>query len=178
MKDLREVPSAVRRIYEGRTINLRVETVVLPDDNSASREIVEHRGAVAIVPMLPDNRVVMVRQYRRAADTVLLEIPAGTRDPNEEIESCARRELIEEIQYSAGHMEKMFEAYMAPGYSTEKIHFYLATQLVPTHGVGDDDEFIEIELLPLETVLGLIDAGEIQDAKTISAIFFVARRIG
>ena len=175
MTDIEEKITSTRRIYSGRVINLRVDNVRLPNGHMSEREIIEHRGAVAMVPLLPDGRVVLVRQYRRAAADALLEIPAGTRDPDEDIELCARRELAEEVNYQAGRMIKLFHAYMAPGYSTEVIHTFLALDLTPTEGHTDEDEFLEIVTLPLADAIAKIGTGEIVDSKSIGGLLFVER---
>ena len=175
MKNLEETVTSSKRIYEGKIIKMRVDTVVMPDGRTSQREIVEHRGAVAMIPMLDKDTVVLVRQYRRAAAAALLEIPAGTREPDEDIELCARRELAEEINYKAGRMVKLFHSYMAPGYSTEVIHTFLALDLTPTEGHTDEDEFLEIVPLPLTEAIQKISTGEIIDAKTISGLLLAAR---
>ena len=175
MMDISESVLSTKRVYEGKVINLRVDTVRLPNGREASREVVEHNGAIAAVPVLPDGRVVLVRQNRRAAGGELLEIPAGSLNDNEDLEDCVRRELVEEIQYAAGTVQKIFSMFVAPGYSSEQIHVYLATDLTPKFGVGDDDEFIIVETLTLDEALAKIDAGEIRDAKSISGLLYVNR---
>ncbi len=163
------------RLYDGRIINLRVDTIVLPNGKTGWREIVEHRGAVAMVPLHADGRVVLVRQWRAPAQAALLEIPAGTLDPGEDPEAAAHRELGEEINLQAGRMTKLYEAFMAPGYTTELIRFFLAQDLTETQGHTDEDEFLEIVELPLEEAIGKIGTGEIRDAKSISGLLFVDR---
>ncbi len=175
MPDIEETVTSSKRLYEGKIINLRLDTVRMPDGKMSQREIVEHRGAVAMVPMLDKNTVILVRQYRRAAADCLLEIPAGTRNHDEDIELCARRELAEEINYAAGRMVKLFHSYMAPGYSTEVIHVFLALDLTPAEGHTDEDEFLEIVTLPLSEAIGKINSGEIIDSKTISGLLFAER---
>ena len=170
-----ETVTGSQRLFEGRILNLRLDTVLLPNGKTSRREIVEHRGAVAMVPMLDQSTVMLVRQYRGAAGGSLLEIPAGTRDPDEDIEACARRELAEEINYAAGQMIKLFQSFMAPGYSTEVIHTFLALDLVPTEGHTDEDEFLELVPLPLAEALDKIKTGEIQDAKSISGLLYADR---
>ena len=170
-----ETVTSTKRIYDGRVINLRLDTVLMPDGKMSQREIVEHRGAVAMVPLHPDRTVTLVRQFRRPAAGVLLEIPAGTRDADEDIELCARRELAEEVNLSAGRMVKLFHAYMAPGYTTEVIHTFLALDLAHAEGDTDEDEFLEVVQIPLEDALAKIQTGEIVDSKTISGLLFVAR---
>ena len=170
-----ETVTSSKRLFDGRILNLRVDTVVLPNGKMSQREIVEHRGAVAMVPLLDRETVILVRQYRRAAAGILLEIPAGTRDPGEDWELCARRELAEEINYAPGRMVKLYHSYQAPGYSTEVIHTYLALDLTPTEGHTDEDEFVEVVTLPLKEAIGRIRTGEIMDAKTISGLLYVER---
>ncbi len=171
----KEIVTGSERLFEGRILSLRLDTVELPNGKTGRREIVEHRGAVALVPMLDAETVVLVRQYRGAAGGFLLEIPAGTRDAGEDPEACARRELAEEINYKPGRMTKMFQSFMAPGYSTELIHTFLAQDLTPTEGQADDDEFLEIVTLPLADALGKITSGEITDAKSISGLLYADR---
>ncbi len=173
--DIEETVTSTKRIYDGRIINLRLDTVLMPDGRMSQREIVEHRGAVAIIPLFPDQTVVMVRQYRRPAAAALLEIPAGTRDAHEDIEVTARRELAEEVNLSAGRMVNLFHSYVAPGYSTEVIHTYLALDLNAAEGDTDEDEFLEVLRMPLDEAIGKITSGEIVDSKTISGLLFVAR---
>ena len=170
-----ETVTSTKRIYDGRVINLRLDTVLMPDGKLSQREIIEHRGAVAMVPLYADKTVVLVRQFRRPAAAALLEIPAGTRDADEDIELCARRELAEEVNLSAGRMVKLFHAYMAPGYTTEVIHTFLALDLTHTEGQTDEDEFLEVIRMPLDDALAKIGNGEIIDSKTISGLLFVAR---
>lgn len=165
--------TSAKRIYEGKVINLRVDTVVLPGGRMAQREVVEHRGAVAIVPMQDDGSVILVRQWRTPARAALLEIPAGSLDPDEAAEAAARRELGEEINFQAARMTKLFETYMAPGYSTEIIHYYLAEGLTPFQGEPDEDEDIEVITLPLAEAIAKIKTGEIHDAKSVSGLLFV-----
>jgi ADP-ribose pyrophosphatase len=174
---LEEKVTGTRRIHEGRIINLRVDDVTLPNGRSSKREIVEHRGAIAVVPMLDRDTVVMVRQYRAAACAALLEIPAGTRDPDEDLTITAHRELAEEINFKAGRMIKLFQAFVAPGYSTEVIHTFLALDLQPTSGHTDEDEFIEIVTLPLAEAIQKVENGEIVDSKSISGLLYVQKML-
>ncbi len=159
-----------KRLYDGRILNLRVDEVKVQSGRFASREIVEHRGAAAIVPILEGNSVILVRQYRYAVSTELLEIPAGTLEPNENPRDCARRELEEETGYKCREITKILECFVAPGYSTEKIHIYLAKGLTKTETRMEDDENIIVESFSLEAALGKIRSGEIQDAKTIAGL--------
>ena len=166
-----EHPNSSRRIYEGRVINLRVDEVVTGDGWSTTREVVEHRGAAAIVPLLDKDNVILVRQYRYAIGSDLLEIPAGTLEPDEAPDHCARRELEEETGYRCGKLTKILECYVAPGYSTEKIHFFLARDLVRTEMRTEEDESIRPEILPIAALVGRIQEGNIRDAKTICGLY-------
>lgn len=160
-------------IYDGRVVHLYIDTVQLPNGHSAKREIVRHPGAVAIVPLDASRNVILVSQYRHAAGRVLLEIPAGTLNPGEDPDLCAARELQEEIGQKPGSLKKLGGIYLAPGYSTEYIHLYLATDLVESRLNMDADEFIEVSRLPMPEVIRRIQSGEIADAKTISAIMMM-----
>jgi len=163
-----------QRFFEGRILNLRVDTVRLPDGRKSTREIVEHRGAAAAVPLLPDDRVVLVRQWRQPAQRVLLEIPAGVVDEGETPEECMRRELAEEIGYQPSRLEKLFSMYPAPGYSEELIHIFLAADLRPVEADADYDENLQVVKLPFSEALDRCLRGEIQDAKTIAGLLAVA----
>lgn len=169
--------TSARRIYEGRVISLRVDTIVLPGGKTGEREIVEHRGAVALVPITARGEVVLVRQWRTPTASALLEIPAGTREHGEDPLDCAHRELGEEVNFASARMTKLCEMYMAPGYSTELIHLYLAQELSPMQGTPDDDEFLDIETLPLREAIERIASGEIRDAKSISGLLLAARAL-
>ncbi|HZO91698.1 MAG TPA: NUDIX hydrolase [Chthonomonadaceae bacterium] len=174
--ELNETVIGSETIYSGKIVHLRVDTVRLPDGSQSKREIVAHKGAVCIVPVLEDGTVLLVRQFRLAAGKALLEIPAGTLEPGEDPDACAARELEEETGYRAAHFRPLFQSYLAPGYSTELIHAYLATGLTESQARTDADENIELVRLPLvEAEQKAID-GDLQDAKTISALL-VARRL-
>lgn len=168
-----EIVTSTQRIYNGKVINLRVDTVLLQNEQSGKREIVEHHGAVAIVPLYDDNTVVLVRQFRLAAGRVMLEIPAGSVEPGEDIDATANRELAEEVHLEAGIMRKLFQSFVAPGYSTELIHTYLATGLTAKTLKGDDDEFLDIIRLPLGEAIEKIGTGEIEDSKSIGGLLYV-----
>ncbi len=162
-----EQPISSKRLYNGRILNLRVDEVKIDNGKSASREIVEHRGAAAIVPILPGGNVILVRQYRYAVSAELLEIPAGTLESGEPPEDCARRELEEETGYTCRTIVKVLECFVAPGYSTEKIHIYLAKDLTKTRTRLEEDENLTVESFPFQTALDKVRTGEIRDAKTI-----------
>jgi ADP-ribose pyrophosphatase len=162
------------RVYDGRILNLRVDQVVLDGGRATTREIVEHLGAAAIVPITEDGSVVLVRQYRYAVSADLLEVPAGTLEAGETPEECAARELEEETGYRSAQLMKVMEFFPAPGYTTEKIHVYLARGLRRTEAKTEEDEQITVEILPIATALDKVRSGEIRDAKSICALFRAA----
>ncbi|MCS3918229.1 NUDIX hydrolase [Fervidibacter sacchari] len=173
MTELTEVLIESDKVFEGRLISVRKDTVRLPNGRTSTREVVVHPGAVAVVPMLEDGRVILVKQYRHAVGKILMEIPAGTLYPDETPEECALRELREEVGYAAGRLEKLTSVYLAPGYSTELIHLFLATDLQPAEGETDEDEFLKPVTLTLDEAVAQIANGEIQDAKTVAALLLV-----
>jgi len=162
-------------VFDGRLVKLRVDKVRLPDGREAQREIVVHRGAVAMVPLLDRDVVVMVRQYRQAAGEILLEIPAGTSEPAESPLACADRELQEETGYKAGRITEMFKSYLAPGYSSEMLHTFLAEDLTRVDSHNDEDEFLEVVEVPMSEAVDWIRTGAIKDAKTICGILMAQR---
>jgi ADP-ribose pyrophosphatase len=157
-------------IYRGRVVTLRIDTVMLPDGRLIKREVVEHRGAVAIVPILDTKTVLLIRQFRQAVGETLLEIPAGTLEDDEDPDSCAARELEEETGYRAGSLQRLFSQYLAPGYSNEVLHVYCARDLTCSSARPDVDE--EIELIPVRMadIETMIWDGRIRDAKSIAAL--------
>lgn len=174
---MQEIVTATRRIYKGRVIKLDIYEVRLPDGNPSKREIIQHPGAVAIVALDPDQNVLLVRQFRLAANKILYEIPAGTLEPGEHPDVCAERELQEEAGHKPGKLESLGGFFVAPGYTTEYIHLYLATELVEAKLDGDKDEFIESHRMPLIEAVAMVERGEIVDGKTINGLLRVARRL-
>lgn len=173
--ELKETAIESKRIYEGKIISLRVDTVRLPNGRVSTREVIEHKGAVAVVPMLDRERIVLVRQYRQPAGRVLLEIPAGGLEPGEDPADCACRELAEEVGYVPGKLTPLFSSYLAPGYSSEILHTFLAEELRPESLERDSDEFLETVTVDLSEAIDLIIAGEIADAKSICGILMASR---
>ena len=157
-------------VYEGKLFQVIREKVRIANGNERPREIVVHPGAVALVVVDSDERLILVRQYRRAADRVMLEIPAGTREPGEDAEACARRELTEETGYEATQVRHLGGFFSAPGFCTEYLECYLMTGLKEKAGMADDDENIEIERLTISETLDAMQRGEICDAKTICGV--------
>jgi ADP-ribose pyrophosphatase len=158
------------KIYEGKILNLRIDTVELPDKKYSKREIVEHPGGVAIVPITNDNNIILVKQYRKAIDKFILEIPAGKLEINEEPRETAIRELKEETGYIANELKYLLEFYTSPGYCNEKIYIFLATDIVEGVATPENGEFIEIEKYNIFDLLKMIDRGDIVDSKTIIGI--------
>ena len=156
--------------YEGKIINLRVDTVELPHKKYSKREIVEHPGAAGVIPITPDGDIVLVKQFRKPAEEILLEIPAGLIEYGEEPDQCATRELKEETGYTTNKLRRLFEYYSTPGFSDEKIHIYLAEEVMEGVARPDENEYIEIVKMPINEALKKIKAGDIKDAKTIVAI--------
>lgn len=164
------------RAFSGRLISLRVDEVERGDGRRATREIVEHPGAVAILAW-NGARLAMVRQWRHAAGDVLLEIPAGTTEPGEEPLATARRELAEEMGIGAASWVEGPGFFTAPGFCTEHLTLFLATELEEVDMALPDDEQIERAWLTIDEALGAIDHGGIADAKSIAGILWLARRV-
>ncbi|MCD5397711.1 NUDIX hydrolase [candidate division NPL-UPA2 bacterium] len=168
---MEEKTTKSRQIHKGKIINLRVDEVVLPDGRKAIREIVEHRGAVAAVPLLPGERVILIKQFRKAVEEVIYEIPAGKLEEEEGPRSCIERELKEEIGCQAGALKKLLSYYPSPGFSSELIHLFLATDLEKKKQDLESDEFIETVTLEFNEALKMIEQGRIKDGKTIIGLF-------
>ncbi len=162
--------------FRGRLLNLRVDQVELESGRHASREIVEHRGAVAICAW-DGERLAMVRQWRQAAGSELLEIPAGTLDGDEQPRPAAERELAEECGLAAAHWEEGPTFFTAPGFSTERLTVFLATDLTTVEVEAPDDEALERSSVALPELLAAADQGRILDAKSMVAIYWLARRL-
>jgi ADP-ribose pyrophosphatase len=177
MKVSQERTLHTERIYQGRLVGLRVDTVELPSGRKTKREIVEHGGVAAIVAIDSENNVLLVRQYRKPVERVLLEIPAGGMESGEDALVCARRELEEETGFSAERWEELGFFYTSPGFCTEQMHLYLATELRPAENAADDDENIELVRVPLASVPELIASGEVCDAKSIAGLLIALRRV-
>ena len=169
-KHLTEETLSTETVFEGRIFDLRVKAVRLPDGSSSQREVIQHPGAVAVVPLHGNQRVILVRQFRSALETILWEIPAGTLEPGEEPLAAAERELREEIGYHPNNLIPLGGIHVAPGYSSEYIHIYLSTDLSPASSDADVDEFIEKHDILLSEALTMLRSGQITDAKTITGL--------
>ncbi len=184
-RDLTETVVGSRVVHRGFYLDFRVDRVRRADGSEADREIVGHPGAVAIVALDDEDRLLLVRQFRLAAGESLLELPAGGLDVDEEgrvaedPEVAARRELEEETGSRAREWRHLGSFWTAPGFATEVMHLYLATGIEPAHPDGrlqpDDDERLELVRVPWREALALVDAGEIRDAKSIVGLFWLAR---
>lgn len=168
-----------RRVYTGRVLNLDIDCVRFPDASQGELEIIRHSGASAVVPLLDEPtqrnpRVVLIRQYRYAADGYLYEIPAGRLDEGESPLACAHRELEEETGYRAADVKPLITVFTTPGFTDERIHLFLATGLTSGQERRERDEFLTLITLPLSQVVQMIESGEICDGKTVVALLFVA----
>jgi ADP-ribose pyrophosphatase len=168
-----------RRVYSGRIFNLDIDRVRFPDGSVGELEMIRHGGASAVVPFLSDPQgddpqLMLLRQYRYAAEGVMYEVPAGRLDPGEAPEACARRELLEETGCTAARLEYLFTFYTTPGFTDERIHVFFATGLEHGDTKREADEFIEMETVTLSRALELIRRGEINDGKTALSILYAA----
>ncbi|MDR7869996.1 MAG: NUDIX hydrolase [Tissierellaceae bacterium] len=163
------------KIYEGKILNLKVDTVELPDKKYSKREIVEHPGGVAIIAITEDNCLVLVNQYRKAVEGFVWEIPAGKLEVNEEPRETAIRELKEETGYEAKKLTYITEFYTTPGYCNEKIHLFLAEDLIEGESCPEAGEFIEKSIIHLDDLVKMLDRGEIVDSKTMVGILIAKR---
>jgi ADP-ribose pyrophosphatase len=166
------------RLYTGRIVNLDADTVRFPDGSTGRLEMLRHPGASAVVPFLddpgePDPRVILLRQFRHAAEGFIWEVPAGRLDPGESPEACARRELQEETGMRARALERLTTIYTTPGFTDERIHLFLAQGLEAGAHRREADEFMELHTLRWSRVGEMVRSGEIQDGKTLAALMFV-----
>jgi ADP-ribose pyrophosphatase len=164
-------------VYLGRAFTIRRDTLGLPDGHKTRLDIVEHVGSVVILPVDDQGKLLFVRQYRHAAGLDLLELPAGTLNEGESPETCARREVREETGMAAGLLQQLGGFYLAPGYSSEYMHVYLATDLHPDPLEADADEFLTVENIPLDAALEMARRGGIPDAKTLAAILLAQSQL-
>ena len=173
---LRETTTHSEQIWKGRLLDVRRDRVSLPDGNAAEREYIVHPGAVMVVPCLDDGRYVMERQFRYPLRRVFIEFPAGKLEPGEAPLDCARRELVEEAGYAAREWEYMGVLHPVISYSTERIEMWRAWGLEHVGRKLDDGEFLDIVTLSHDELLAAFDRGEITDAKTVAALFWLERR--
>ena len=169
---------ARKTVYQGRAFNVRVDEVELRPGLTVPLDIIEHTGAVTMLPLDGDGLLWFIRQYRHSVGETILELPAGTLEPGEDPAVGAARELQEEIGMKAEHLEKLAGFWLAPGYSTEFMHLYLATGLTPSALAQDEDEMIAVEKLRPAQALALAARGELRDSKSLVALDLAAHRFG
>jgi ADP-ribose pyrophosphatase len=160
-------------LLQGRAFKIRRDTLKTPDGRETKFDIVEHGGSVVIVPVDADGNILFVRQYRHAAGMDMLELPAGTRDGDEPFEDCAAREIREETGMEAGKLIHVGSFYLAPGYSTEYMGVFFATDLKHNPLEADDDEFLSVEKLPVKDAFAMAERGDMPDAKSLAALLMV-----
>lgn len=174
--ELVEKKKSSQSIFQGKVINVRLDIIELPNGKEATRECVEHPGAVAVLACDDQDRVCMVRQYRYPVGQELLEIPAGKLSAGEDPLECARRELLEEAGITARSWQKIYCYYTTPGFSNEIMHLYLATGLTRGENQPDEDEFLQVEMIPYREAFQKMIRGEIRDGKTLIGLLHLAQR--
>jgi ADP-ribose pyrophosphatase len=171
---------STREVYRGRIVHLFQDEVRFPDGSTGTLEMIRHPGAAAVLPVLgdprePDPEILLIRQYRYATDGFIYEVPAGLpSEPGESWDVCAARELEEETGYRAGELRFLTTIYTTPGFTDERIHLFLGTNLVPGTQAHDQDEFMEIERMPLSRALEMVRDGRIIDAKSLCTLLYAA----
>lgn len=170
--DYSEKTITTETIFAGKVIKVEVANIELPNGKTATREIVRHKGAVGILAITEENKIILVKQYRKALEQTIIEIPAGKLESGENPEDCALRELKEETGYIASNIDFIHKFYTSPGFADELIFLYEARNLIKGEACPDEDEFVEILELSLEEAENLITSGQISDAKTLVAIYY------
>ena len=177
-KNLVETKIKIEDIFDGTLLHVKRDTVKLPNGNESTREWIKHPGASAVIPVLPDGRIILVKQYRYPIHKITLEIPAGKLDsPDEDPLLCATRELSEETGYSTENIEKLTTIATTVGFSNEYIHLYIAEGLKAGFQHTDADEFINVVKLSLTEAVQMVLDGRIYDAKSVAAILLLERRL-
>ena len=171
MTDLKEIKRSSEIIFQGRLLDVRRDEVILPNGNTSTREWIKHPGAVCCVPILPDGRIGLIRQFRYPVNEEMIELPAGKLNKGEEPETCAVRKLEEEIGYKPDKLTFLTHIHPAIGFANEKMWLYLAEDLVKTKRNLDTDEFLELMPTKLDDALEMVWNGKITDVKTILGLF-------
>lgn len=167
-----------KRIWRGRAVNFDVDTVRLPNGKPATREYMNHPGAVGVVPFLDRNTIVMVRQYRHPVREVTLELPAGKIDPRESVLTCIKRELAEETGYTAAKFKPLIKYWPTPAFADEVLYLYVATGLKEGKIHADEDEFLEVVKVPFKKAVAMVRSGKIRDSKSVIALLACALNMG
>ncbi|MBN1395464.1 MAG: NUDIX hydrolase [Pirellulales bacterium] len=165
-------------LFQGKIFRVEQVLQTTPDGKEHVRQVVRHPGAVVVLPLLDDGRVCLVRNYRAAVDESLIELPAGTLEPNEPPEDTARRELAEETGYRAGRIERLLIFYMSPGILDERMHLFLADRLRPGPTALEAGEDIQTLLFTWDETMQMVRRGEIRDSKTLVSLLFYKDRLG
>lgn len=177
-KNLVEKKISSESVFDGVLLHVKKDEIELPNGHRATREWIKHPGASAVIPLLPDNQIILVRQFRYAVGKVTLEIPAGKLDiPGEDPIECAKRELSEETGYTAGKIWKLTTIATTVGFSDEYIHLYAASDLTAGELHPDFDEFINVVKIPLTAALQMVETGKIFDSKSAVAILLLAKQV-
>jgi len=177
-KNLVEKKISSKKIFDGVLLHVRKDSVELPNGHTATREWIEHPGASSVIPLLPDNQIILVRQFRYPIGQVTLEVPAGKLDKvGEDPIECAKRELSEETGYTAGKLWKLTTIATTVGFTNEYIHLYAASDLTAGKIHPDSDEFINVVKIPLTAALQMVESGKIFDAKSAVSILLLAKQV-
>ena len=176
-KNLVEKKISSENVFDGVLLHVRKDEVELPNGHKSTREWIKHPGASSVIPLLPDNQIILVRQYRYPMGCVTLEVPAGKLDGNEDPLICAERELSEETGYTAGKIWKLTTIATTVGFSNEVIHLYAASNLTAGKQHPDEDEFINTVKVPLTAAVQMVETGKIIDSKTIISILLLAKHL-
>lgn len=158
-------------VFDGRAVKLRIDTIQMPDGRLTTREIIEHGACIAVIPIDEKNNILLVSQYREAVEKELLEIVAGGIDAGEDVETAVKREMQEETGYLPQKLESLGGYYLAPGYSTEYLHLYLASDLAPSRLLAEDTEGINVVRVQLSEIRKLLTSGKITDGKSIAGLY-------
>ena len=175
MNSLEEKTLSTEHIFTGKVISLQVDNVELPNGKTSKREIIKHPGAVAVIAVTDNDKIIMVEQYRKALERTIVEIPAGKLERGEKPEICAARELEEETGFVSNKMERLISFYTSPGFADELVHVFLATGLKKKENAAttDEDEFVNLIEVTLEEALALLKNQKIHDAKTAYAVQYL-----
>lgn len=175
MSKLKETQLSTEQIYKGTLLDVRRDEITLPNGKTSAREYIKHPGAACIIPVLPEGNIALIKQYRYPVQSEMIELPAGKLDPGEKPEVCAKRELEEEIGYSAGKLTFICNIHPAIGFASEKMWIYLAEDLVKTVENTDHDEFLVLMPTHLDDAIKMVWDGKITDVKTIIGLLWAER---